>query len=55
MTVRELYQELGRQMQEYPEIEDCPVRTSDDSEDLGKVVIHDPDGEGFEYVTIEPF
>jgi len=54
MTVRELITELERQIREFPEIEDAPVRTVDDTEDIAVVCLHDTDGEGFDYVTIEP-
>ena len=56
MTLRELLVEIQQTIERHPEILDLPVfQYLDDPEEDGfeidRLCLHDPDGEGFDYIT----
>lgn len=60
MTLLELRDEIARMITAHPEAAQLQVYANStdahaaDGLELERVILHDPDGDGFEYATVEP-
>lgn len=56
MTLRELRSEIDLMVSRFPEIEDLPVFGESEQPPNGfevdRLILHDPDGDGFTYVSL---
>ena len=60
MTLKRLRDEINKAIAEFPEVAELKVYSPHENPEdpdafpLTHVILHDPDGDGFDYVTIEP-